>query len=593
MDNANLASRLAAAYPDFSITNLFEDTAHKLGCGLSWRRVRFTLKSKEGESAGLCVNALKFSAKSLRPFPIKFGEQSREALLQDADLQRSFASAYWYTTWAEGALRGAGRETSPVAFWPVVRSKAFRKSRNVTAEDFLEIEKGYWLVGQDILELRQIREKVETGKIRWRDGQFFGEVSASILAKLNQKAFIDRYIGKNSEPSNNYAPRKLIPVNGSHLISRLLNDEWSGFENGSLLNKIAAVAAATNGGFFLNFPEEYVHNLSAMNDPVGLLMQDGQIEQLPLALRSALLVRRSGQARIAVVGLEDFELRLPWRREWQRNRQDDGFVVNKEDLAGKSNVVYTPFFNAQKPPGEQRTPPAESIDLAVVFGEIAEVKLGGRLEIPPNGIVLSLPMSEISLSNALKKIEEFGGNVAFRPAQSISPKDDPLVTAIGAGPLLVNQQGIVSDDFFEKECTEEFLGMDSQSGNIVVNGAAPTRFPHDSAQTRAPRTVLGLLDDREALILVIDGRNSEHSIGATLVEAARIAQAFNCRQALNLDGGGSSVLFLKSKIAKKVKIKSEIKTGIVNLPSDPGGCDRLMPVPLFISGANKIQEEVQ
>jgi hypothetical protein len=59
---------------------------------------------------------------------------------------------------------------------------------------------------------------------------------------------------------------------------------------------------------------------------------------------------------------------------------------------------------------------------------------------------------------------------------------------------------------------------------------------------------------------------------------------------MNLDGGGSSVMFVHDERAHAAKLRDDLKPGVVNLPSDLGGVERLLPVPLVIcSTANRRQ----
>ena len=71
----------------------------------------------------------------------------------------------------------------------------------------------------------------------------------------------------------------------------------------------------------------------------------------------------------------------------------------------------------------------------------------------------------------------------------------------------------------------------------------------------------GIAEGGKRLILVVvDGRNKEKAVGMSLAELSRIMLGLNCESALNLDGGGSSVIVLRDP-----------KTGeqeILNHPSD-------------------------
>jgi hypothetical protein len=72
---------------------------------------------------------------------------------------------------------------------------------------------------------------------------------------------------------------------------------------------------------------------------------------------------------------------------------------------------------------------------------------------------------------------------------------------------------------------------------------------------RHPRTAIGLLPDRTALLVTVDGRHPGHSEGLTLQELAQFMIDLGCLEALNLDGGGSTTLWLRDK-------------GVINHPSD-------------------------
>ena len=66
----------------------------------------------------------------------------------------------------------------------------------------------------------------------------------------------------------------------------------------------------------------------------------------------------------------------------------------------------------------------------------------------------------------------------------------------------------------------------------------------DHLVARHPRTAVGLSQDRRHLVLmVVDGR-SELSAGVTSRELTELLSHVGCHTAMNLDGGGSSVLYI-------------------------------------------------
>jgi hypothetical protein len=63
---------------------------------------------------------------------------------------------------------------------------------------------------------------------------------------------------------------------------------------------------------------------------------------------------------------------------------------------------------------------------------------------------------------------------------------------------------------------------------------------------RHPRTAAGVTKDGRVILLVVDGRIPEYSNGATLVDLAKLMQSFGADRAINLDGGGSSIVYTKN-----------------------------------------------
>jgi len=63
-----------------------------------------------------------------------------------------------------------------------------------------------------------------------------------------------------------------------------------------------------------------------------------------------------------------------------------------------------------------------------------------------------------------------------------------------------------------------------------------------------PRTALGQTADGTLLMLVIDGRQPTHSIGAAISDCREILYRYHCWNAENLDGGSSSIMWYKGSI---------------------------------------------
>jgi Phosphodiester glycosidase len=91
-----------------------------------------------------------------------------------------------------------------------------------------------------------------------------------------------------------------------------------------------------------------------------------------------------------------------------------------------------------------------------------------------------------------------------------------------------------------------------------------------------PRTGIGWTKDGQVLMVVVDGR-SERSAGMTLHEFAKLFRSMGAVEALNVDGGGSSTMWIKG-------------LGVVNVPSD--GPERPVSSAFLIFGGRDPDEKV-
>jgi uncharacterized protein YigE (DUF2233 family) len=101
-----------------------------------------------------------------------------------------------------------------------------------------------------------------------------------------------------------------------------------------------------------------------------------------------------------------------------------------------------------------------------------------------------------------------------------------LAAAVGGGPWLLKDGETVIDQFQE------------------MRPAFNT--------TRHPRTAAGYSQDKNTLFLVVvDGRQTGHSIGIDLYDLAKFMKKLGCHEAINLDGGGSSSMAVRGETVNK------------------------------------------
>jgi hypothetical protein len=154
------------------------------------------------------------------------------------------------------------------------------------------------------------------------------------------------------------------------------------------------------------------------------------------------------------------------------------------------------------------------------------------VEIPREGVVLvgRGPEARTALLT-LRVGDSVGVNVALRPFHPLE--------AVGGRPLLVRDSAIVAD-------------VDTEGGPGFATG-------------RHPRTAVGIgRNGRRLLLVAVDGRQQPYSDGMTLRELATLLRGLGARDALNLDGGGSTTLVYADPDASG-------KLRIANQPSDSTG----------------------
>lgn len=83
----------------------------------------------------------------------------------------------------------------------------------------------------------------------------------------------------------------------------------------------------------------------------------------------------------------------------------------------------------------------------------------------------------------------------------------------------------------------------------------PQRDDRTFVTRRHNRTALGIRPDGTTLLVVADGRFKHKAEGLSLPELERVMRWLGCTEAINLDGGGSSTMYIKDN-------------GVVNYPSD-------------------------
>lgn len=96
------------------------------------------------------------------------------------------------------------------------------------------------------------------------------------------------------------------------------------------------------------------------------------------------------------------------------------------------------------------------------------------------------------------------------------------------------------------------------AGPLIMQDGQPARLQNNAFNNnRHPRTFVATKSDGVVLLVVVDGRNTR-ATGMSIAELYVLSKALDCRDAMNLDGGGSSAMY----------VRGEPENGVVNYPSD-------------------------
>jgi len=157
-----------------------------------------------------------------------------------------------------------------------------------------------------------------------------------------------------------------------------------------------------------------------------------------------------------------------------------------------------------------------------------------------------------------------GADSAFR-AENWSAVSGPAVTAgkvwatsADRRPcLVVSRNQEVTIEMRDRPNSDDWEVV---AGNMMLVEAGAA-VPHTN-QLRHPRTAVGLDAKRiKLVILVVDGRKPGTAMGMSYDELAAEMIRLGCHQALNLDGGGSSVMAFRDPVTAEFRLLNEPTDG--------------------------------
>ncbi len=184
--------------------------------------------------------------------------------------------------------------------------------------------------------------------------------------------------------------------------------------------------------------------------------------------------------------------------------------MNRERIA-EDVVLYNEYYASSTKTNQW------GMEIKLQGDRVIDISNQGNMSIEPGTRVISAHgnankalLSQLRVGDRVKLRESLGSTLA-----------EQAKILIGGGPLLL------------------------ENGKVNVRTREEQIAP-DIAWGRAPRTAIGMKKDGTVLLLVVDGR-SNLSKGLTLEELATYFLRLGARDALNLDGGGSSIMVIDGK----------------------------------------------
>lgn len=284
-------------------------------------------------------------------------------------------------------------------------------------------------------------------------------------------------------------------------------------EKVSVMAPTAGALAAVNASFFA-----FTASVAYPGDPVGLGIYDGELLSEPTssgAEVSALLDARDGSI---VMG------RYTWRGRTVNRVTGRGMALQH---LNQPPVVPAGCRKLRKP--TRCSKPGETVHLSPRFSRVTPSGKGVEAVLNPQGCVVRRAMRrgttlkpwQTSLQATGRETRRLwrmtGSGCLDRHVELFESDGDP----VELGPWLSGVNGR--------------WRLTSRGVNVVPNR------PRDPFFARHPRTFIGRSSTGSVLLVTVDGRRRS-SVGTTLKETADVALALDMRDAINLDGGGSTTM---------------------------------------------------
>ncbi len=295
-------------------------------------------------------------------------------------------------------------------------------------------------------------------------------------------------------------------------------DTVNGTETLSSIAKRHGAIAAINAGFFR------LDRSIFAGTPSGILMIDGKLLSMSHSGRAAVAIVNDSRKTDIAFAHVDTEVSLKFS-----NKKISISGMNRERKIDDI-VLFTPEFGRSTltdPGGWEFI--FQSNSKNPFSGRLVEIRKNkGSSTIPQYGFVLSVSDSKLkSLPYMLKKLGVIASwQFTIKTIEPSESKFFQMAEDITNGVPQLIRNGEIQITWEQEKTSRAFV------------------------ETRHPRTGIAKLKDGRILLITADGR-SEDSGGVALRDLAEFLLQLGAFEAINLDGGGSTTMFLNGKIVNK------------------------------------------
>jgi exopolysaccharide biosynthesis protein len=263
--------------------------------------------------------------------------------------------------------------------------------------------------------------------------------------------------------------------------------------------------AAINGSFF--------ETRKKLHLPIGLMIIDGQVVNKSILERTAIGITKDKEIIFGIPKIKGYVMDLNSKGSvpiWGVNRP------RKNDEV----IIYTNEY------GKTTRTNKFGKELIVNSKGSVEAINEGDSKIPKDGYVVSLHGWSRDFAAKIKISDRIG--ISY----DLAGKWKDVDQAITGGPLLVKDgQAVHKESLIMEKFRDELLATNS-------------------------RTAIGVSKDRELIFVVVD-RQKLFSIGVTYDELSEIMKEAGADNAIGLDGGHTSTMYINGKIVNKPLTRAE------------------------------------